>query len=74
MAEGVGFEPTRTCALTVFKTVAIDHSANPPFLRGVPILFLNKMGKSGTLVKSLEGVPKFSSKIWGKRAAYTPRE
>jgi len=30
MAEVVGFEPTRTYALTVFKTAAIDHSATPP--------------------------------------------
>ncbi len=28
--EGRGFEPLRTHALTVFKTVAIDHSAIPP--------------------------------------------
>ncbi len=30
MAEGVGFEPTNPCGLTVFKTVAIVHSATPP--------------------------------------------
>jgi hypothetical protein len=30
MAEGVGFEPTLACAKTVFKTVAIVHSATPP--------------------------------------------
>lgn len=30
MAEEVGFEPTRSCPLTVFKTVAFDHSATPP--------------------------------------------
>ncbi len=29
-AEGVGFEPTVTCATTVFKTVAFGHSATPP--------------------------------------------
>ena len=28
--EGVGFEPTETCASSVFKTDAIDHSATPP--------------------------------------------
>jgi len=26
----VGFEPTETCASSVFKTDAIDHSATPP--------------------------------------------
>jgi hypothetical protein len=30
MAEGVGFEPTDPCGSTVFKTVAIVHSATPP--------------------------------------------
>lgn len=30
MAEGEGFEPPRPFGLTVFKTAAIDHSANPP--------------------------------------------
>ena len=30
MAEGVGFEPTRACALPVFKTGAINRSATPP--------------------------------------------
>ena len=33
MAEGVGFEPTRACALPVFKTGAINHSTTPPALR-----------------------------------------
>jgi hypothetical protein len=30
--EGVGFEPTRACALAVFKTAAFDRSATPPSL------------------------------------------
>jgi hypothetical protein len=30
VAEDVGFEPTDPLRSTVFKTVAIDHSANPP--------------------------------------------
>ena len=30
LAERVGFEPTRACALLVFKTSAIDHSAISP--------------------------------------------
>src|ERR1041384_7227214 len=29
-AEGVGFEPTKACALPVFKTGAINHSTTPP--------------------------------------------
>ena len=29
-AEGVGFEPTRACALPVFKTGAFNRSATPP--------------------------------------------
>jgi hypothetical protein len=33
-AEGVGFEPTRACALPVFKTGAINHSTTPPSSRG----------------------------------------
>ena len=32
MAEGVGFEPTVTCATSVFKTGAFDHSATPPLV------------------------------------------
>lgn len=32
MAEGVGFEPTiPSSGIPVFKTGALDHSANPPF-------------------------------------------
>src|SRR5204862_2800641 len=34
--EGVGFEPTRACALPVFKTGAINHSTTPP--KGAPPL------------------------------------
>ena len=30
-AEDVGFEPTEPLGSTVFKTAAIDHSANLPF-------------------------------------------
>ena len=30
-AEGEGFEPPVGCATTVFKTVALDRSAIPPF-------------------------------------------
>ena len=30
LAEGGGFEPPEACASTVFKTVAIVHSATPP--------------------------------------------
>ena len=33
MAEGEGFEPPETCASTVFKTAAFDHSAIPPYRR-----------------------------------------
>ncbi len=29
-AESEGFEPPETCASTVFKTAAFDHSANSP--------------------------------------------
>ena len=36
-AEGVGFEPTVTCATTVFKTVALSRSAIPPGSEGVPL-------------------------------------
>lgn len=30
LAENVGFEPTVPFGTTVFKTAAIDHSANSP--------------------------------------------
>ena len=30
VAERVGFEPTRACALPVFKTGAINHSTTSP--------------------------------------------
>ena len=40
MAVGVGFEPTVTCATTVFKTAAFVHSAIPPLLIKEAILIL----------------------------------
>ena len=30
LAEGEGFEPSKACALPVFKTGALDHSATLP--------------------------------------------
>ena len=33
MAEGEGFEPPVPFGTTVFKTIAIDHSAIPPLVR-----------------------------------------
>jgi hypothetical protein len=42
VAEGVGFEPTRACALPVFKTGAINHSTTPPRLTGA--IDLNRHG------------------------------
>ena len=42
MAEGVGFEPTRACALPVFKTGAINHSTTPPGAREVGVIDLNR--------------------------------
>ena len=41
-AEGVGFEPTRACALPVFKTGAINHSTTPPGAREVGVIDLNR--------------------------------
>ena len=38
LAEGVGFEPTRACALPVFKTGAINHSTTPPGAQRLLIL------------------------------------
>ncbi len=35
LAEGVGFEPTRACALPVFKTGAINRSTTPPLGSGL---------------------------------------
>jgi hypothetical protein len=55
MAEGVGFEPTRACALPVFKTGAINHSTTPPassdFARIVP---LTRRRASGSSAPSLD--------------------
>jgi hypothetical protein len=34
-AEGEGFEPPETCASTVFKTAAFDHSAIPPIIKPI---------------------------------------
>ncbi len=42
LAEGVGFEPTRTFALPVFKTGAINRSTTPPKSR--PALFWHSPG------------------------------
>ena len=36
-AESEGFEPPEPCGSTVFKTAAIDHSANFPETKVVPI-------------------------------------
>ena len=41
VAEEVGFEPTVTCATTVFKTVALIRSATPPARK---VLILYRMG------------------------------
>lgn len=38
LEEGRGFEPLKAFTLTVFKTVAIDHSAIPPAGGGVYLL------------------------------------
>lgn len=40
LAEGEGFEPPDPCRSSVFKTDAIDHSANLPY--GEPTLFCSK--------------------------------
>ena len=47
MAEGVGFEPTRTFALPVFKTGAINRSTTPPKIQASLIL---AFGRDGTRV------------------------
>ena len=49
MAEAVGFEPTgRSSRPTVFKTVALNRSATPPyvsvFTETLPSVFHNKVG------------------------------
>lgn len=38
-AEGEGFEPTRPVKVTVFKTVAMDHSATLPIFRSYIVPF-----------------------------------
>ncbi len=37
LAESEGFEPPEPCGSTVFKTAAIDHSANFPETKVAPI-------------------------------------
>ena len=49
MAEGVGFEPTRACALPVFKTGAINHSTTPPRRNGP--LFVTRFRAGGKVVR-----------------------
>jgi hypothetical protein len=44
-AEGVGFEPTRACALPVFKTGAINHSTTPPRFSFEKCAIDNSLGK-----------------------------
>ena len=39
VAEGEGFEPPNPLRSTVFKTAAINHSANPPSLKGTANLY-----------------------------------
>ena len=38
-AESEGFEPPDLLQSTVFKTAAIDHSANSPLNSGVAVVF-----------------------------------
>ncbi len=45
LAEGEGFEPPDRCRSSVFKTDAIDHSANLPYRR----LLYQKCGKVSTV-------------------------
>ena len=45
LAEGVGFEPTRACALPVFKTGAINHSTTPPRFSFEKCAIDNSLGK-----------------------------
>ncbi len=49
MAEDTGFEPAEPFGSTVFKTAAIDHSANPPLIVGVILRVLEKKDKQELL-------------------------
>lgn len=49
MAEDTGFEPAEPFGSTVFKTAAIDHSANPPLNRELIIKFFSKKDKAKTI-------------------------
>ena len=44
-AESEGFEPPKPFGSTVFKTAAIDHSANFPFLRAAKLYKINDIRK-----------------------------
>ena len=46
MAEGVGFEPTKSRPLPVFKTGAFNRSATPPQMQRIDA------GGSGALLKN----------------------
>ncbi len=61
MAEGVGFEPTDTCASAVFKTAAIDHSATLP--RGVSLEHLARREQGQKARRSI--LRQFGDKIFG---------
>jgi hypothetical protein len=50
-AEGVGFEPTRACALPVFKTGAINHSTTPPGKVPRPRIVLLRQSTPGNIVR-----------------------
>src|SRR5213075_1287470 len=57
LAEGVGFEPTRACALPVFKTGAINHSTTPPNGGAIFSCLIGRSNPTATAKRALDFAP-----------------
>jgi len=57
--EGVGFEPTETCASSVFKTDALNRSATPPLRHNKigPVAVRRKLRASRHGRRTIQSVP-----------------
>ena len=74
ITEGVGFEPTETCASPVFKTGALNRSATPPVISKVAVC--DRRGKRvspGVSISLGGGVSTFEKRTPLRRAAFHGR-
>ena len=60
--EGVGFEPTRACALAVFKTAAIDQLGHPSTLNCSSLAEVSRLSR-GVCYGVCYGHPMFRARI-----------